>query len=545
MPRPRAAARNGRLNCLLLATSVLLFAGCGGSDDPPPVTLSAGVGCSLTYTLTDSPILTGVDPLLREQWHLQNLGQNGGLAGEDLRVLPAWRITRGAGVRVAVIDDAVELVHPDLYPNMVPGGSYSYRSGNRGSVWPLPCSAAVDDHGTAVAGIVLARDDNAIGGAGVAPRASLVAYDALASSLDVDIADALGRDAQLNAIYQNSWGSPDNGRLQRAEPSFAATIERGIAFGRDGLGSVYVFPAGNGGCYAADDAGNCQVDNANFDGYVNGRGVITVCAVDDTGLSPWYAEPGANVLVCAPSSGDAPVGITTTALRGAYRNDFSGTSASTPMVSGVVALMLAANPKLTWRDVRLILAETARKNDPTDPDWRDGPGGLHVHPRYGYGVADAQAAVERARRWLSVGGSGALRTCTIPERVPELALPDRPAFGEPIEVSDTVRVANCGITQIEFVELTATIAHAYSGDLRIRLRSPAGHVSELANERICTQGSGPQAVASPCGDYDGWTFGSVRHIGEAADGDWTLAIADMLPADTGRLQRWSLRIHGR
>lgn len=545
MPRPRAAARTGRLSCLLLAACAFLIAGCDGSDPDSEPKLSAGPGCELSYSLTDSPVLTGVDPLLREQWHLQNTGQNGGLAGEDLRALPAWAITRGAGVRVAVVDDAVELVHPDLYPNLVPGASYSFRSGNQGSVWPLPCSAANDDHGTAVAGIVLARDDNAIGGAGVAPRASLVAYDALASSLDVDIADALSRDGQLNAIYQNSWGSPDNGRLHPAEPSFAATIERGIATGRDGLGSIYVFPAGNGGCYAGDESGACQVDNANFDGYVNQRGVISVCAVDDTGVSPWYAEPGANVLVCAPSSGDRPVGITTTALLGRYRDDFTGTSASTPMVSGVVALMLAANPTLTWRDVRLILAETARRNDPTDPDWREGPGGLSVHPRYGYGVADAQAAVERARRWLSVGGTSTLRTCTIPERVPELALPDRPAFGEPIEVSDTVRVANCGITRIEFVELTTTIVHGFSGDLRIRLRSPAGHVSELANERICVEGSGPQAVAAPCGDYDGWTFGSVRHIGEAAEGDWSIAIADMLPSDTGRLQRWSLRIHGR
>ena len=231
MPRPRAAARTGRFSCLLLAASTLLFAGCGGESDSDPLapTVSAGAGCELSYTLTESPLLTGTDPLLRDQWHLQNTGQNGGLAGEDMRVLPAWSVTRGAGVRVAVVDDAVELVHPDLQANMVPGASYSYRSGNRGSVWPLPCTAALDDHGTAVAGIVLARDDNTIGGAGVAPRASLVAFDALASSVDADIADALSRDSALNSIYQNSWGSPDSGKLHRADPSFVATVASGIA----------------------------------------------------------------------------------------------------------------------------------------------------------------------------------------------------------------------------------------------------------------------------------------------------------------------------
>ena len=56
-------------------------------------------------------MLAGTDPLRGEQWHLQNTGQNGGLSGEDLRALPAWRVTRGAGVRVAVVDDAVEVVH--------------------------------------------------------------------------------------------------------------------------------------------------------------------------------------------------------------------------------------------------------------------------------------------------------------------------------------------------------------------------------------------------------------------------------------------------
>jgi proprotein convertase subtilisin/kexin type 2 len=522
--------------------------GCGGGDGdgngngaPGPNVISAGTGCELTYILTNPALLTGLDPLLTQQWHLRNTGQNGGLAGEDLRAPGAWSVTRGEGVRVAVVDDAVELPHPDLRPNVVEGASRSYRAGNRGSQWPVPCSASVDDHGTAVAGIVLARDGNALGGAGVAPRASLVAYDALSSSLDGDIADALTRDGQLNAIFHNSWGSPDDGRLHPTEASFVAAIESGIANGRGGRGSVYVFPGGNGGCFVRSSAdGSCQVDNANFDGYVNKRGVLTICAVDDVGRQPWYGEPGANLLVCAPSSGDRPVGVTTTGLRGGYRNDFTGTSASAPMASGVVALMLAANPALTWRDVRLILARTARRNDPTEPGWASNADGLAFNHKYGFGVIDARAAVAAAAGWQSVGGTSSLTTCTITERAPGLPIPDAPASGPPTPVVDTVTVAGCAITRIEFVELTMTATHTYSGDLRIRLTSPSGLVSELAHERICG-GTG----SNPCGEYADWTFGSVRHLDEAADGDWTLTVTDMAPLDDGRLERWSLRIHGR
>jgi kexin len=74
----------------------------------------------------------------------------------------------------------------------------------------------------------------------------------------------------------------------------------------------------------------------------------------------------------------------------------------------------------------------------------------------------------------------------------------------------------------------------------VRLRSPAGLVSELAGSRLCA-GSG----SDPCGAYTDWTFGSVRHLGEPAPGAWTLEVTDMTPLDAGRLERWSLRIHGR
>lgn len=558
--RPPVASETGRsercaLRIAALAAGLLaaLLAGCGGGGSgdgggggaPPPPGgdgLPNQAGCFYQYSLTGSPPLVGADPLLPSQWHLNNTGQTGGTAGEDLRAFAAWSTTRGEGApRIAVIDDAVDVLHEDLAPNVVPGASYSYRRASLGSVYPLPC-ASDDDHGTAVAGIALARDGNAVGGAGVAPRAPLVAYSALATGFDADIADALNRGLAANGVYQNSWGALDDGVLGTAPSTFYTAISNGIASGRGGKGAVYVFPGGNGGCYATDATGQCDSDSTGLDGYLNHIGVIAVCAVDHLGVKPLYGEPGANLLVCAPSSNhSASASITTTAPKNSYRSDFSGTSASAPMVSGVVALMLAVNPNLTWRDVRLILAQSARRNDPADTGWVTSPFGPAFNHKYGFGVADAQAAVAMAMpgSWTSVGGSSTLKSCGPYERNPNLALPD--AIGTNLSPQqDTIAVpGDCPITQIEYLEVAFTAEHGYSGDLRIRLVSPNGLISELARERVCT------GTGDACGSYTGWRFGSVRHLNEPPAGSWRLQVTDAQPEDTGVWKQWRLTLWGR
>ncbi|MGE0799302.1 MAG: S8 family serine peptidase [Lautropia sp.] len=509
--------------------------------------------CPLKYGPTDTPMLTGTDPLLAQQWHLNNDASVSGTAGEDVRAFSAWPRTKGEGVRVAVVDDAIEVTHRDLLPNVVPNASYNYRQVYRGNAYPLPCHAD-DDHGTSVAGLIVARDGNGVGVAGVAPRASLVGYNALATSADADVMDALNRDLANNQIYNNSWGSPDDGFLHPAEPSFVEAIERGINNGRSGKGAIYVFPAGNGGCYNPDLAATpnyaepCVRENSNYDGYVNKLGVITVCATTSGGKQPWYGENGANMLVCAPSSDIVTSSyVRTTAIGDGFRSNFTGTSASTPMVSGVVAMMLSANPDLTWRDVRLILAQTARKNDPLNADWTSNFG-LNFNHRYGFGVVDAAAAVEATAAWSSVGDSSTLQRCGPYLDSVNQTLPDRPPGGiaQPVERTLTVP-SSCGITRIEHVEVRITIAdHPSTGDLRIRLTSPQGLVSELADEHVCYNAA-EQTVS--CGRYDDYPFGSVRHLGEpvvsGSNGDWKLTVTDMLAADEGKLASWRLTFYGR
>lgn len=545
------ARRTLRLSSALACLGMSVLAACGGSGEDS-TTPYPPADCDYTYTLTDSPQLTGLDPLLGDQWHLENLGQSGGTVGEDIRAKAAWTEfnVRGESVRVAVVDDAVETVHHDIAPNLVPGAVWDYRT--QTATAPLPCHTS-DDHGTAVTGIILARNDNAFQGAGVAPRAGLAAYNALATSTDADIADALTRDLDRNAIYNNSWGSPDNGMLNRAEASFVAAVRTGVEKGRSGKGSVYVFPGGNGGCYLVDANGDCAYDeNSNYDGYVNQFGVIAACAVDDNGKAPLYAEPGANLLVCGPS-GNSRSAISTTDVLNGFRSDFSGTSASTPMVSGVAALVLSARPDLTWRDVRLILAYSARRNDPLHPEWSL-TGARPFNPFYGFGAADAQAAVRLAQGWNSVGGNESMIACP-PETSPPytrgsgtapfpIAIPDAPAVGEPQVREDAIAVgAECGISKIEFVEIGFSATHPFSGDLRVDLISPSSQVSRLADGRLCDpDGDG---TADNCGDYDNWRFGSVRHLDEAVPGTWRMQVSDRLSQDIGQWDGWTLRFWGR
>lgn len=478
------------------------------------------------------------DPLFGDQWHLQNTGQDGGTPGEDTDVFPVWSMgIRGENIRIAIVDEDLEITHEDLEANIATGLSHNYLDGL--SDPKCPELAPTCGHGTAVAGVVAARDFNDIGLRGAAPRANIVGYNMLQSRSISTEADAMIRNVTNVHISNNSWGPPDNADLHAAPIVWRDAIAMGLSQGRSGKGTVYIWAGGNG-AFAGD--------NSNYDGYANHRGVNAICAVGDKGVRADYSEPGANLRVCAPSRNmeNSGNGISTTDRMGAtgfnitginnypdtnYSETFTGTSAATPVVAGIAALILQSNPNLGWRDIQLILAETARQNDSTHPDWTQNGAGHWINHDYGFGIIDANAAVSAALSWANVSPEITVTQSSSPQ----LSIPDNNVTG----VSDTMTISGSAISNIEFIEITFSAAdHTFAGDLEIILTNETtGTISRLSGLHSC-----PGLV---CTTYDSWVFGSTRHLGETANGQWTLKVTDLEAVDTGTFQTWTLKFYGR
>lgn len=457
----------------------------------------------------------------------------------------------GRGVLIAFVDGAVQIAHPDLVGNLytvnglLPTPDPSPPSAPEGAPYNDRAGQWDDAHGTAVIGIAVARADNSLGGRGVAPQSRFMAFDGLSGG---QIAPSLRSAVVLGAdIVNNSWGTLDpvfgqGASYRPADPAWRHAVDEAIVSGRQGKGAVIVFAAGNGG----------RQDDSNRDGYANHPGVLAVGAVDPWGRPPTYAEPGSNLLVSAPSGallrqGEGDAGIWTTDLVGprglsggslASAADYSafpaGTSASAPMVSGVVALMLQANPALSWRDVRWLLAKTARPANLGNLRAETSPMNAHgFHPLVGFGRVHAGDAVAAAGTFAGLRPE---RRCDSGLLTIGLSIQDAP---EPA-VSAVHRFADCGIRVIESVQVTLHAEHAYGADLQVDLISPVDKRSLLGRPHVC--GSGIQGL---CGDFSqGWTFHSLRHMGESADGPWRLQVQDMQEGDAGRWLAWRLVLTG-
>jgi proprotein convertase subtilisin/kexin type 2 len=520
------------LTAALLLT--LTACGGGGGGDASVVTPVAKTCAAVT-----SP----GDPLYSDQWHLKNTGSPTGTAGEDTNVESVWNNgICGIGITIAVVDDGLEIGHEDLAANVVAGGSHNYVDETND---PTPPAGSTDAaHGTSVAGVAAAVGFNNIGVRGVAHGAELVGYNLTEALNSINEADAAVRGKATVDISNNSWShQEDDGALVATTATWSAAIDDGITNGRGGKGINYFWAGGNG---------KLDSDNSNYDGMANYQGVNAVGALDDTGKSTSYSEEGANILISAHAGEFCDTNTTTTVdLTGAagannagifdglpddYANDnytqcFNGTSSATPLVAGVAALVLQANPNLTRRDLRLLLAKTARKNDGTDSDWKINGAGLNINHKYGYGAVDATAAVTAAPGWTLLAAEktpesypGVITTAAIPDNGPA--------------VTNTLKVVSSGITQLEFVDITFASDHTYWGDLILELTSPSGTKSILTNYNGKATGNGAAFTA-------GFRFGSVRHFDETPVGNWVLSVRDDANIDTGNITSWSIKLYGR
>ncbi|KTG42889.1 hypothetical protein cypCar_00035523 [Cyprinus carpio] len=128
-----------------------------------------------------------------------------------------------------------------------------------------------------------------------------------------------------------------------------------------------------------------------------------VGSTTQSGRKPWYLEECSSTLATTYSSGySRSLGVVTTDLRQRCTDKHSGTSASAPMAAGIIALTLAANPALTWRDVQHIVVKTSRRGHLSASDWQSNGAGYDVSHLYGFGLMDAEAMVKEAETWKQV-----------------------------------------------------------------------------------------------------------------------------------------------
>ena len=532
------------------------------------------------------------DPLLEHQWALDNTGQtafaeNGGVAGEDMNMRQTLvNGATGAGIQVAVVDTGLEICHPDLAANVEPGLSYNFNA----SIW---LGAHADDpflptvlggHGTGVAGLIAASASNGVGGRGVAPDARLRGFNFLsASSQELAFFDALGMSSgnpQSDNVHIfnmsfGSIGSAEDLSVDRRELFWS-----GVTDLRGGRGALYVKAAGNqfNDCTRLDEnrqpvaplldlSAELGCFAANLDGENNLPYLIVTGAFNAGGKRSSYSSAGANLWVVAPGGEygvDRPAMITTdqtgtdrghdlfgvglSADAGAnplgdYTSIFNGTSAAAPNVSGAVALMLEEQPGLTWRDVKHILAGTARRLHAAIPPvrvafggtpavlqhgWITNAAGYAFHNWYGFGAIDVDAAVALAATHTpnSLGGF----TESAPVRLATgVTIPDHDGAG--LKQKQNV-VGLSRTASIEAVQLRIEVTHANPWELGFELTSPAGTpsvINPVFNFAL-------NGVDNPLD----WTILSNAFYGEPPAGEWALNVIDAAQDNIGTLDAWSL-----
>lgn len=457
------------------------------------------------------------DPIFPQQWHLYNPIQ----PGHDINVTGLWlhNIT-GEGVRIAVIDDGLDMFTEDLKNNYFAEGSWDFNDPG-----PFPKPRLSDDrHGTRCAGEIAAVRNNACG-VGVAYDSKVAGIRILSKRImPADEALAINFEMQKNHIYSCSWGPSDDGQTMEAPPEVVKkAMMTAIQQGRDSKGSLYVFASGNGG--------NFQ-DNCNFDGYTNSIYSITVASIDRRGLHPGYSESCSANMVVTYSSGSGDY-IHTTDVGGACADRHGGTSAAAPIAAGIFALVLQVRPELTWRDMQYLAFETAVPFDLNEPGWQTVGGGKHFHHMYGFGKLDAYSMVETAKTWELVKPQAWYHLPIQTENT------DIPINVQGVEFKTKVTKENLTSANFKRLEHVNVLVNANSprrGDLSMELVSPSGTVSQIMPMRYLD--------SSPAGVHN-WKFMSVVHWNEEAEGEWRLIVKSNESGAAGaKLIDWQLQLWG-
>uniref|UniRef100_A0A8C2HGS4 Proprotein convertase subtilisin/kexin type 6 n=1 Tax=Cyprinus carpio TaxID=7962 RepID=A0A8C2HGS4_CYPCA len=459
------------------------------------------------------------DPKWSNMWYIHCSDKNSRCRSE-MNILAAWqRGYTGRNVVVTILDDGIERNHPDLVQNYDQLASYDV-NGNDYDPTPRYDFSNENKHGTRCAGEVAAVANNSHCIVGIAYNARIGGVRMLDGDVtDVVEAKSLGIRPDYIDIYSASWGPDDDGKtVDGPGPLAKQAFELGIKKGRKGLGSIFVWASGNGGR---------QGDHCSCDGYTNSIYTISVSSTTENGNKPWYLEVCSSTLATTYSSGEFyDRKIVTTDLRQRCTEGHTGTSVSAPMVAGVIALALEANPLISWRDVQHLLVKTSRQAHLKANDWKTNAAGHKVSHLYGFGLVDAEAMVVEAKKWRTVPPQHTCsKTSDRRTRISSSGCRDQP---------------DQQVVFLEHVVVRVLIVHPRRGDLEISLVSPSGTRSQLLAQRLFDNSNE---------GFRNWEFMTVHCWGERAEGTWALEILDSPsqlrnPEVLGKLKEWTLILHG-
>uniref|UniRef100_A0AAR2KL24 P/Homo B domain-containing protein n=1 Tax=Pygocentrus nattereri TaxID=42514 RepID=A0AAR2KL24_PYGNA len=457
------------------------------------------------YARSDPNFIYFNDPKWSNMWYIHCSDKNSRCRSE-MNILAAWqRGYTGRNVVVTILDDGIERNHPDLAQNYPATTSTATTMTQHHDMTP---AMKTSEHGTRCAGEVAAVANNSHCIVGIAYNARIGGIRMLDGDVtDVVEAKSLGIRPDYIDIYSASWGPDDDGKtVDGPGPLAKQAFEVGIKKGRKGLGSIFVWASGNGGR---------QGDHCSCDGYTNSIYTISVSSSTENGNKPWYLEVCSSTLATTYSSGEFyDRKIVTTDLRQRCTDGHTGTSVSAPMVAGVIALALEANPLITWRDVQHLLVKTSRPVHLKANDWKTNAAGHKVSHLYGFGLVDAEAMVLEAKKWRSVPPQ---HICTkISDRRTRYIRPDQ-------KLNASMSSTGCSeqpeqqVVFLEHVVVRVLIVHPRRGDLEISLISPSGTRSQLLAKRLFDNSNE---------GFRNWEFMTVHCWGERAEGTWTLEISD-------------------
>ncbi len=540
---------------------------------------------------------------------------------------------KGQGVNVLVLDDGVEINHEDLKDNINPSMTWNFQNNNTD---PTPSNPG-DAHGTNVAGIIAAVQ-NGIGVMGIAPRVTLgAAGDARILNTAQEYTAFGGAPWSINAHIIN-YSIGRNPRDPLSYEDTEAVGGQPWTNLRSNKGLIVVQSAGNEYIYAGKNTEDnplrlCRKVNnttqivscenpvnetdllnpmrlsiaaANAKGYrasYSSAGSINWV----TGLGGEYGSTGNYGEAGSAANAEGPQIYSTDLMsceRGYSQNGLSaddtvqfmiggspinmeknpncnfdqmnGTSSAAPTITGVVALMLSANPNLTWRDVRHILATTSKQMDPDygsrdgrnkqinlvgytftdststaltdgasatriDYGWQTNAAGYKYSNWYGFGLADATAAVAKAKATTNYM-SAAL---TLPAFIPVPAMTNKSfTYGQVTKLGEfTVTGAdkvdgmqlrlNAGTKDAgtsddqDSDDSSSTASDLCIGSAGIYVQSPSGTVSILAVPYNIYYNTDNQLTTT-----DNYGLGTYAFYGEAAAGSWQVFTVSGKPKDT-------------